>query len=141
MAYKKQVFENLNNKRVSVTVVGLLTTDDIDSMRENLQNQIDAHNEKHGTELKLVEKEKMFEIAGTNGQYVLKPKLKKYREGVISFKSKEYSFLEDGAEHESWGAKSRIIPHDDGLGFNLPVGTNKVIDDGDLGGHLSYRLI
>lgn len=64
---------------------GILTVDDIPSMREQFQKQVDDFCEKTGKTASMIETEDAFKFS--NGQFVMKPKYEKVKTDILDCKA------------------------------------------------------
>lgn len=115
----------LQGKRVIRTVSGLLTVEQIPQMREELLALLSSNNI---PQEQLAEDDLKFFIKDGN-QYWMKPKLRGHAAGTLSFRSRDYLFLDEarGENPEpSYGELTGLIPLDDNTGFYKPVKEGKI---------------
>lgn len=120
----------LHGKRVTRTVEGLATTDDIDTLRTQFKARLAQSNIPPE---QFQEDDKKFFIKD-GIQYVMKPKLKKQATGIIEFHSKDYTFTDDEPrEHvgkvPSFGLLKGLIPMNGNTGFicEVPGTTGRIV--------------
>lgn len=91
---KKELFKTMNGKTVIKEPIGVLTIEDTEKLKEQIEQMLKNNNVND----EIIEKENTFELKN-HSNFWIKPKIKKYEEGIFTTRSKDYIFTNSEGEN------------------------------------------